>query len=733
MKQFFRSLRRFQRSAPGQGLTEFAIALPILLLLVMGIIEFGRLLHAFLAVQNAARFAIRYAVTREYNVSYCADTDLMTDGLTRAGYNSDEIDQLLYDDLQSDGISDCLVQLTYLNGTPIDESQLESSVLQDVARLPSIRDAAKAGAAGIAFDTSEIWATPRTTLDESDASANRDLDGWFYVTICSNRDDDEDNSRDFDPEIPPDKLEGCRVADRVDPVASSPETSTATGLFREDAGDQGDNVIVMVRFNHPLITPLVSSMWPQLPLRAQREGIVEEFRLSSSNASLTDLGNATDTPTVTNTSTETPTPTVTASDTPTNTRTPSDTPTLTPSWTSTASSTPTFTPTNTATVTNTPTETNTATATRTPTVTPTPNCSLYSISSVPSLTYASNRRQVDWTLTSPSVSGVYITDVVFTWDNYYSSMDITDYVNVFRVNGVTITGGSYTNTTGSPTTWSGTDSISITGSQTFRVRFNNYGVTWSSWSGYPGNAGAFGVTITYNNGCSVTDDAVVPTATTTATASSTSTSTRTSTITQTPTQTLTATITSTRTETRTPTITNTFTVTPTITLTPTRTPTRTRTFTPTITLTPTITPTRTPTVTNTITNTPTITLTPTVTQSSTATPTRTPTVPTATNTATATVTNTRTRTNTPTVTPTVPTSTNTNTPTRTPTVATATFTVTATVTNTPLPTNTPTATVTRTPTRTWTPTITNTAAPTNTPTATLTRTPTKTQPSGGGG
>ncbi len=47
----------------GQGLTEFALILPILLLLLLGIIEGGRIIWAYITVQNAAREAARYAVT----------------------------------------------------------------------------------------------------------------------------------------------------------------------------------------------------------------------------------------------------------------------------------------------------------------------------------------------------------------------------------------------------------------------------------------------------------------------------------------------------------------------------------------------------------------------------------------------------------------------------------------------------------------------------------------------
>ncbi len=55
----------------GQALLEFALALPVLLVLLFAIIEFGRLMQAWMAIQNAARFGVRYAVTGEYDELYC--------------------------------------------------------------------------------------------------------------------------------------------------------------------------------------------------------------------------------------------------------------------------------------------------------------------------------------------------------------------------------------------------------------------------------------------------------------------------------------------------------------------------------------------------------------------------------------------------------------------------------------------------------------------------------------
>src|SRR3982750_3940122 len=65
-------LRLHNRRRTGQTLAEFAITLPILLLLLFGIIEFGRIFQAWVTLQNAARAAARYATTGVY------DTDRYT-------------------------------------------------------------------------------------------------------------------------------------------------------------------------------------------------------------------------------------------------------------------------------------------------------------------------------------------------------------------------------------------------------------------------------------------------------------------------------------------------------------------------------------------------------------------------------------------------------------------------------------------------------------------------------
>ena len=62
-----------KKPTKAQGMVEFALILPILLLLIFGIMEYSRLFYAWIIIENAARSGVRYAVTGNYNYAYCVD------------------------------------------------------------------------------------------------------------------------------------------------------------------------------------------------------------------------------------------------------------------------------------------------------------------------------------------------------------------------------------------------------------------------------------------------------------------------------------------------------------------------------------------------------------------------------------------------------------------------------------------------------------------------------------
>lgn len=54
---------RSRRHDGGQALAEFALVLPIVFLIIFGIVDLSRAMESYVAIQEAARSAARYAVT----------------------------------------------------------------------------------------------------------------------------------------------------------------------------------------------------------------------------------------------------------------------------------------------------------------------------------------------------------------------------------------------------------------------------------------------------------------------------------------------------------------------------------------------------------------------------------------------------------------------------------------------------------------------------------------------
>ncbi|HEX9978805.1 MAG TPA: TadE/TadG family type IV pilus assembly protein, partial [Acidimicrobiia bacterium] len=260
----------------GQGLVEFVLVLPFLLLLTLSIIESARLLHAWLAVENGARFGVRYAVTGEFDPTYCVD---------------------------SGG-----------SGTACDTRAEE-----DASRIPSIEDATLAGAVGILRDVS---------IPEGQAR-------HFEITVCSSRVDPTSGAASFVyiPSDPPNFLSadctpsedaggpGDRVSVTVDfdhplitPILNAWWPMLHLSARREGIVEQFRIARVVglpSTLSGPTFTPTVTPTSTETPPP-------------------TETPTPTDTPTVTPSSSPTPTRTPTRTPTTTLTATTTLTPTVTP-------------------------------------------------------------------------------------------------------------------------------------------------------------------------------------------------------------------------------------------------------------------------------------------------------------------------------------------------------------------------------------------------------------------
>lgn len=65
---FFKIKKAFSRKPKAQSMVEFAIALPVLLILLTGMVEFGFMLNTYLSIQDAARTtARRYSTINPFN------------------------------------------------------------------------------------------------------------------------------------------------------------------------------------------------------------------------------------------------------------------------------------------------------------------------------------------------------------------------------------------------------------------------------------------------------------------------------------------------------------------------------------------------------------------------------------------------------------------------------------------------------------------------------------------
>lgn len=58
---------RILKNQDGQSVVEFAIILPVLLLIIMGIVQFGMLIGSYLTLENAAREAARAGIIGSTN------------------------------------------------------------------------------------------------------------------------------------------------------------------------------------------------------------------------------------------------------------------------------------------------------------------------------------------------------------------------------------------------------------------------------------------------------------------------------------------------------------------------------------------------------------------------------------------------------------------------------------------------------------------------------------------
>ena len=184
----------------GQTLAEFALTLPILLMLTFGIIEFGRLFQSWVTLQNAAREAARYTTTGQFDEAKYR-MDLLPCNMAdpvgeRFNHYPDADDPSyiveVYGVPNADSTYDITPKslfATWYDGEACDPGRPEhEEYRKDILRLASIQDVARRGAAGLSLEPN-----PRSGDFESlenmifglweDPLARSDQPRWFDVSV----------------------------------------------------------------------------------------------------------------------------------------------------------------------------------------------------------------------------------------------------------------------------------------------------------------------------------------------------------------------------------------------------------------------------------------------------------------------------------------------------------------------------------------------------------------------
>ncbi len=257
----------------GQALVEFALTVLLFILLIVTMIELGRIFYAYQAINHAARVAARYAVTGQRMAKYVNDpTGQSVSGadagwdLTRQGplwriapcwprFPDDPLAPTLPNDLYYEPYRDARV------------CSVEETAVRQMLTLP------------ISPDVGRNAPNDPECPGISDPIYRDRCPGYYAIYVRS--------AGDLPPEastftrggyggVPSETLSYNDYYQFVAP--SRLGTHIAVTGF---AGRPLEKVIVEIHFNHRLITPVLSSIVPYLPLRASAIVTNETFGSTS--------------------------------------------------------------------------------------------------------------------------------------------------------------------------------------------------------------------------------------------------------------------------------------------------------------------------------------------------------------------------------------------------------------------------------------------------------------------
>jgi hypothetical protein len=305
----------------GQTLVEFSLVLPLLILLIFGIIEMARLMQAYITMQNSARAAARYAAIGAVkwdifdvpaDPTKPLDQRVMDSIIPCTTTDERGTIQTVGNMQRYAGGSESLFA-TWYDGTNCDpRSEDHQQMRRDILRIFSAIHEARVVSGGLGLApaySGHNWDAITPTMAQNilygvwqtPYPGEYDTAGYFYVDICSNR-------TFLDPESRPandnrffnrfvtirngtdrasvlgalkseyaSSIPLCMHNESPDPLNQRTDELQNAGHRWWDAGGPGDQVTVLIRYNHPWITP-INPANGFITLNTRRSSINESFR-----------------------------------------------------------------------------------------------------------------------------------------------------------------------------------------------------------------------------------------------------------------------------------------------------------------------------------------------------------------------------------------------------------------------------------------------------------------------
>ena len=137
-------LLRARRHSSGQTLVEFALIIPVFILMMVGVFDVGRAVYASSTINNAAHEAVRLAIVdqdvadvRGKAVSHAVGVGLAPTAVTIRWLNADYADLAPCNATPVDGCTvEVVIDYQFTAATPIIGNLIGTINLQGVARQP---------------------------------------------------------------------------------------------------------------------------------------------------------------------------------------------------------------------------------------------------------------------------------------------------------------------------------------------------------------------------------------------------------------------------------------------------------------------------------------------------------------------------------------------------------------------------------------------------------------------